>query len=54
MLGKIDKAGAKVQFRYMGKNIPLKQGVEMLKKVSNGYPTLQRLAGINEYKGYIL
>ena len=34
MLGKIDKAGAKVQFRYMGKNIPFKQGVEMLKKVS--------------------
>jgi len=34
MLGKIDKAGAKVQFRYMGKNIPFKQGVEMLNKVS--------------------
>ena len=34
MLGKIDKAGAKVQFRYMGKNISFKQGVEMLKKVS--------------------
>jgi len=34
MLGKIDKAGAKVQFRYMGKNIPFKQGVEMLNKAS--------------------
>ena len=34
MLGKIDKAGAKVQFRYMGKNIPFKQGIEMLNKAS--------------------
>ena len=34
MLGKIDKAGASVQFRHMGKNIPFKQGVEMLNKAS--------------------
>ena len=34
MLGKIDNAGASVQFRHMGKNIPFKQGVEMLNKAS--------------------
>ena len=34
MLGKIDKAGASVQFRHMGKNIPFKQGLEMLNKAS--------------------
>ena len=33
-LSKLDKAGATVQFRYMGKGIPFKQGVEMLKKGS--------------------
>ena len=33
-LSKLDKAGATVQFRYMGKGIPFRQGVEMLKKAS--------------------